>query len=156
MSDGSCASWLLLSCGTGRGPGHLSGLRTNRPAASSVPVASDPRWFLEVTRPGGTLVAAGCLDPRPTPRGRRHIGHRPQLPSFDQLADPAVVRRMAAFLDAGLRPGVVRPEIDTVSLPSTTSSRRIAGSGRGCTPGGRSPLTAGGRMPDVTTAGARP
>lgn len=70
--------------------------------------------LLAATRPGGTLVAAGFLDPRPTPFPRR-----PQLTiisygSFEHTLDAVVVRRMAAFLNAGVRLGALRPAIDKV------------------------------------------
>ncbi|GIL26216.1 zinc-dependent alcohol dehydrogenase family protein [Actinocatenispora comari] len=68
--------------------------------------------LLSATRPGGTLVAAGFLDPRPTP----DPGDTPvtvvDYRAFDHLGDPAVVRRAAAFLDAGVRLGALRPAID--------------------------------------------
>ncbi len=44
----------------------------------------------------------------PPPRGRD--GHRYQ--SFEHTLDPVVVRRMAAFLAAGVRLGALRPAID--------------------------------------------
>jgi NADPH:quinone reductase-like Zn-dependent oxidoreductase len=66
------------------------------------------------TRPGGTLVTAGFLDPRPTPAPQdtalTAFGYR----SFDHTLDPVVVRRMAAFLDAGVRHGALRPAVDKV------------------------------------------
>ncbi len=70
--------------------------------------------LLKAARPGGTLVAAGFLDPRPTPfpggTPLTVFGYR----SFEHTLDAVVVRRMAAFLNAGVRLGAVRPAIDTV------------------------------------------
>lgn len=70
--------------------------------------------LIEATRPGGILVAAGFLDPRPAP----DPGDAPvtivNYRGFDRLADPLVVRRMAAFLVAGVRAGALRPAIDEV------------------------------------------
>ncbi|BCJ28762.1 zinc-binding dehydrogenase [Actinocatenispora sera] len=70
--------------------------------------------LLAATRPGGTLVAAGFLDPRPTP----DPGDAPvtvvDYRAFDHLVDPSVVRRAAAFLDAGVRLGALQPAIDQV------------------------------------------
>jgi len=70
--------------------------------------------LLKAARPGGTLVAAGFLDPRPTPFPAgpplRIFSYR----SFEHTLDPAVVKRMAAFLNAGVRSGALNPAIDTV------------------------------------------
>jgi NADPH:quinone reductase-like Zn-dependent oxidoreductase len=70
--------------------------------------------LVKVARPGGTLVAAGFLDPRPAPfpvgTPLTIYGYR----SFEHTLDPVVVRRMAAFLNAGVRLGALRPAIDTV------------------------------------------
>jgi NADPH:quinone reductase-like Zn-dependent oxidoreductase len=70
------------------------------------------RSLLAATRPGGTVVTAGFLDPRPTP----DPGDAPvavvNYRSFDHLLDPLVVGRTAAFLDAGIRRGALRPAID--------------------------------------------
>lgn len=72
------------------------------------------RELIGAVRPGGTLVAAGYLDPRPTPDPgdvpARVVGYR----GFDRLADPLAVRRMAAFLSAGVRLGALRPAVDRV------------------------------------------
>lgn len=68
----------------------------------------------EATRSDGMLVAAGYLDPRPTPEAGaspvRVVGYR----GFDTLGDPAAVARMAAFLGAGVRQGDLLPAIDAV------------------------------------------
>jgi NADPH:quinone reductase-like Zn-dependent oxidoreductase len=65
-------------------------------------------------RPGATLVVAGFLDPRPTP----FPGGAPltifSYASFEHTLDPVVVTRMAAFLNAGVRLGALRPAIDRV------------------------------------------
>lgn len=70
--------------------------------------------LVQAARPGGTLVAAGFLDPRPTPAPVGNpltiFGYR----SFEHTLDPVVVRRMAAFLNAGVRLGVLRPAVDRV------------------------------------------
>ena len=69
--------------------------------------------LLKAARPGATLVAAGFLDPRPAPFPAtpltiyRYMG-------FEHTLDPVVVRRMAAFLNAGVRLGALRPAIDKV------------------------------------------
>ncbi|MGI5131170.1 zinc-dependent alcohol dehydrogenase family protein [Pseudonocardia sp. CA-107938] len=70
--------------------------------------------LVKAARPGGTLVAAGFLDPRPTPfpmgTPLTIFGYR----SFEHTLDAEVVRRMAAFLNAGVRLGAVRPAVDQV------------------------------------------
>jgi NADPH:quinone reductase-like Zn-dependent oxidoreductase len=70
--------------------------------------------LVRAARPGGTLIAAGFLDPRPTPfptgAPLKFFGYR----SFEHTLDDVVVRRMAAFLNAGVRLGALRPAIDTV------------------------------------------
>lgn len=67
--------------------------------------------LLKAARPGGTLVAAGFLDPRPAPAPADPqlsvIGYR----SFEHTLDPTVVKRMAAFLAAGVRLGALRPAV---------------------------------------------
>ncbi|GAB7070511.1 zinc-dependent alcohol dehydrogenase family protein [Mycobacterium hodleri] len=62
---------------------------------------------------GGTLVTVGWLDPRPAsfPMNPLTI-HR--YASFEHTLDPAAVRRIAAFLNAGLRTGALRPTVDRV------------------------------------------
>ena len=70
--------------------------------------------LIEAGRPGGTLIAAGFLDPRPTPVPADPpltvVGYR----SFEHTVDPVVVKRMAAFLGAGVRLDLVHPVIDRV------------------------------------------
>ena len=60
------------------------------------------------------MVAAGFLDPRPTPfpAGTPLTIFRYQ--SFEHTLDAVVVKRMAAFLNAGVRLGALRPAIDKV------------------------------------------
>ncbi|MFD7873826.1 zinc-dependent alcohol dehydrogenase family protein [Streptomyces sp. NPDC059766] len=70
--------------------------------------------LVQAARPGGILVAAGFLDPRPTP-----FPSGPPLTifnyrSFEHTLDAVVVRRMAAFLNAGVRLGALRPALDKV------------------------------------------
>ncbi|WP_067682809.1 zinc-dependent alcohol dehydrogenase family protein [Nocardia miyunensis] len=62
---------------------------------------------------GGTLITAGWLDPRPAsfPVGALTIY---RYMSFEHTLDPVVVRRIAAFLSAGLRFGALKPTIDKV------------------------------------------
>jgi NADPH:quinone reductase-like Zn-dependent oxidoreductase len=69
--------------------------------------------LIRAGRPGGTLVAAGFLDPRPTPfpRGALTVYN---YRSFEHTLDPVVVGRMAAFLNAGVRLGALRPAVDRV------------------------------------------
>ncbi|MET7985863.1 MULTISPECIES: zinc-dependent alcohol dehydrogenase family protein [unclassified Streptomyces] len=68
--------------------------------------------LLRAARPGGTLVAAGFLDPRPTP----FPGGPPltifSYRSFEHTLDAVVVKRMTAFLNAGVGLGALRPAVD--------------------------------------------
>ncbi|PXW33855.1 UNVERIFIED_CONTAM: NADPH:quinone reductase-like Zn-dependent oxidoreductase [Williamsia faeni] len=68
----------------------------------------------QTARPGGTLVAVGWLDPRPPsfPMTGPLTIHR--YVGFELLADPGAVRRIAAFLAAGVRSGTMQPTIDSV------------------------------------------
>ena len=70
--------------------------------------------LVKAARPGGTLVAAGFLDPRPAPfpTGAPLTIH--SYRSFEHTLDAVVVKRMAAFLNAGVRLGALRPAIDQV------------------------------------------
>ena len=72
------------------------------------------RDLLEAARPDGTLVAAGFLDPRPAPEPASTPLTIFRYRSFEHTLDDIVVKRMAAFLNAGLRLGALRPAIDTV------------------------------------------
>ncbi|ACZ32336.1 Alcohol dehydrogenase zinc-binding domain protein [Xylanimonas cellulosilytica DSM 15894] len=69
-------------------------------------------------RPGGTVLAAGFLDPRPArvPTSPVPTTALPVVAyrSFEHTLDPAVVRRMAVFLDDGLREGALRPVVGEV------------------------------------------
>jgi NADPH:quinone reductase-like Zn-dependent oxidoreductase len=69
--------------------------------------------LIKAVRPGGTLVAAGVLDPRPTPAPEDTAITMIRYRSFEHTLDPVVVRRMAAFLTAGVRLGTICPVIDT-------------------------------------------
>ncbi len=80
-------------------------------------------------RPGGTLVAAGWMDPRPPtfPMGAITI-HR--YMSFEHTLDPTVVARMAAFLGAALRHGALRPTIEReFSLGEVVAAHRFLDEG---------------------------
>ncbi|WP_435134393.1 zinc-dependent alcohol dehydrogenase family protein [Actinacidiphila sp. bgisy144] len=87
--------------------------------------------LVQAVRPGATLVAAGFLDPRPTP-----FPAGPSLTSFsyrgfDLLFDPVVVRRMAAFLSAGLSHGAFQPAIGEVfALDDVAEAHRHVEEGR--------------------------
>ena len=70
--------------------------------------------LLKAARPGGTLVAAGFLDPRPTPAPASASPTIFRYRSFEHTLDDIVVKRMAAFLNAGVRLGALRPAIDKV------------------------------------------
>ncbi|MQY24250.1 zinc-dependent alcohol dehydrogenase family protein [Nocardia macrotermitis] len=62
---------------------------------------------------GGTVITVGWLDPRPASFPANPVTiHR--YASFEHTLDPVVVRRIAAFLGAGLRYGAVQPTIDAV------------------------------------------
>ncbi|WP_218579461.1 zinc-binding dehydrogenase [Phytohabitans houttuyneae] len=63
---------------------------------------------------GGTLAAVGWLDPRPAsfPANPSLTIHR--YMSFADMVDPVTARRVAAFLAAGVRTGVLRPTVDRV------------------------------------------
>jgi NADPH:quinone reductase-like Zn-dependent oxidoreductase len=68
--------------------------------------------LLKAARPGTTLVVAGFLDPRPTPFPSGPPITTYNYRSFEHTLDPVVVRRMAAFLGAGVRLGALRPAVD--------------------------------------------
>ncbi|MBG0566693.1 zinc-dependent alcohol dehydrogenase family protein [Actinoplanes aureus] len=63
---------------------------------------------------GGTLATVGWLDPRPAsfPANPSLTVHR--YMAFADMTDPEIVRRVAAFLAAGVRTGVLRPAVDRV------------------------------------------
>ena len=70
--------------------------------------------LVKAGRPGATLVVAGFLDPRPTPFPSGVPLTIFSYASFEHTLDPVVVKRMAAFLNAGVRLGALRPPIDNV------------------------------------------
>jgi NADPH:quinone reductase-like Zn-dependent oxidoreductase len=70
--------------------------------------------LLKAARPEGTLVAAGFLDPRPTPFPASTPLTIFRYRSFEHTLDDIAVKRMAAFLNAGVRLGALRPAIDKV------------------------------------------
>jgi NADPH:quinone reductase-like Zn-dependent oxidoreductase len=71
--------------------------------------------LLQAARSGGTVVAAGVLDPRPAPPFPDSMPLTTfRYRSFEHTLDDVVVRRMAAFLNAGVRIGALRPAIDKV------------------------------------------
>jgi NADPH:quinone reductase-like Zn-dependent oxidoreductase len=70
--------------------------------------------LLRAARPGGTLVAAGYLDPRPTPFPAGADLTIFRYRSLEHTLDAVAVKRMAAFLNAGVRLGALRPAIDKV------------------------------------------
>ncbi|WP_431885659.1 zinc-dependent alcohol dehydrogenase family protein [Micromonospora wenchangensis] len=63
---------------------------------------------------GGTLATVGWLDPRPAsfPANPSLTIHR--YMSLADMVDPVTARRVAAFLTAGVRIGVLRPVVDRV------------------------------------------
>ncbi len=74
---------------------------------------------------GGTLVTVGWLDPRPAPMPMIAPLTIYRYMSFEHVLNPVVVRRMAAFLTAGLRTGALRPTIDKVfSLDEIVDAHR--------------------------------
>jgi NADPH:quinone reductase-like Zn-dependent oxidoreductase len=70
--------------------------------------------LLKAARAEGTLVVAGFLDPRPTPFPAATPLTVFRYRSFEHTLDAVVVQRMAAFLNAGVRLGALRPAIDKV------------------------------------------
>ena len=74
----------------------------------------DQRDLVKAARPGATLVVAGFLDPRPTPFPAGTPLTIFTYRSFEHTLDAEVVKRMAAFLNAGVRLGVLRPAIGEV------------------------------------------
>lgn len=67
----------------------------------------------KAAKSGGTLVTVGRLDPRPAPYPMDPLTHFRYM-SFEHTLNNVVVRRMAAFLTAGLRTGALRPIVDKV------------------------------------------
>lgn len=67
----------------------------------------------KAARPGGTLVTVGWLDPRPASFPANALTIIRYM-SFEHTLDAVAVRRIAAFLNAGLRIGALRPVVDRV------------------------------------------
>lgn len=63
---------------------------------------------------GRTLVTAGWMDDRPASFPTGWPVTVISYASFEHTTDPAAVRRIAAFLGAGLRTGALRPAVDRV------------------------------------------
>jgi NADPH:quinone reductase-like Zn-dependent oxidoreductase len=88
--------------------------------------------LVAAARAGATLVVAGLLDPRPTPLPtatslRIFNAYR----SFEHTLDPAAVRRMAAFLEAGVRLGTLRPVVEeALALDDVAEAHRRLEAGR--------------------------
>ena len=81
--------------------------------------------LVQAARPGGTLVVAGFLDPRPTPFPASATLTIFRYRSFEHTLDPVVVKRTAAFLNAGVRLGALLPAIATVfSLDDIAEAHR--------------------------------
>jgi NADPH:quinone reductase-like Zn-dependent oxidoreductase len=70
--------------------------------------------LVKAARPGGTLVAAGALDPRPAPFPSSTPLTIFRYRSFEHTLDAVVVKRMVAFLNAGVRFSALRPAVGAV------------------------------------------
>lgn len=70
--------------------------------------------LVAAARPGGTLVAAGFLDPRPVPFPAGAPLTFFSYQSFEHTLDDVVVKRMSAFMNAGVRLGALQPAVDKV------------------------------------------
>jgi NADPH:quinone reductase len=82
-------------------------------------------------KPNGTLVVAGYLDPRPAPFPTKAPLTIYRYMSFEHTLDPTVVRRIAAFLGAGLRTGALRPAVDRVfTLDDVVAAHRYLDQGQ--------------------------
>lgn len=89
------------------------------------------RDLLKAARQGGTLVAAGFLDPRPTPFPAGASLTIFPYRSFEHTLDDVVVKRMAAFLNAGVRLGTLRPAVGEVfALDEIAEAHRHLEQGR--------------------------
>ena len=62
---------------------------------------------------GGTVISVGWSDPRPPTYPSAPVTFVNYM-SFEHTLNPVMVRRIAAFLGAGLRTGALRPTIDRV------------------------------------------
>jgi NADPH:quinone reductase-like Zn-dependent oxidoreductase len=88
------------------------------------------RDLLRATRPHGKLVAAGFLDGRPTPEPLQSTVDVVGFRGFDYLLDPDVLARMNAFMQAAVRLGSLRPELDaTLDLDQVAEAHRRFESG---------------------------
>lgn len=88
---------------------------------------------------GGTLATIGWLDPRPAsfPANPSLTIHR--YMAFADMTEPPTMRRVAAFLAAGVRTGVLRPAVDRVfTLDEVVESHRYLEKG---TPAGKIVVT---------------
>ncbi|HET9171588.1 MAG TPA: zinc-dependent alcohol dehydrogenase family protein [Actinospica sp.] len=86
--------------------------------------------LVNATRPGGTLVVAGFLDPRPTPFPMAAPLTIHSYRGFEHTLDDAVVARMAAFMNAGVRLGALRPAIGKVfGLDDVVEAHRLLEAG---------------------------
>ncbi|MFD7308590.1 zinc-dependent alcohol dehydrogenase family protein [Promicromonospora sp. NPDC059942] len=89
------------------------------------------RDLVEATRRDGVLVPAGFLDARPTPQPADRVRVTDRYRSFEHTTDPVVVRRMAAFLTAGVRLGALTPAVGAVfDLADVVDAHRYLESGR--------------------------
>jgi NADPH:quinone reductase len=81
-------------------------------------------------RPGGALVTVGWLDPRPAPFPMTPLTMYRYM-SFEHTLDDTVVRRIAAFLGAGVRSGVLHPIVDkTFTLDEIVTAHRYLEDGQ--------------------------
>jgi NADPH:quinone reductase-like Zn-dependent oxidoreductase len=80
----------------------------------------------KAARFGGTLVAIGWLDPRPAPFPMNWPLTVFGYMGYEHLLDPVVVRRIEAFLTAGLRTGALRPTVGQVFALDDTVAARTA------------------------------
>lgn len=90
-------------------------------------------------RLGGTLATVGWLDPRPAsfPANPSLTIHR--YMGFADMTEPVTMRRVAAFLAAGIRTGALRPLVDRVlGLDDIVEAHRYLETG---TPAGKIVVT---------------
>jgi NADPH:quinone reductase len=98
----------------------VSDAARNHTAGLGVDIIIDPVMgpglaeLATAARPGGTLLTVGWLDPRPATMPRNAPLTIYRYMSFEHVLDPAVVRRIAAFLTAGLRTGALQPTVARV------------------------------------------
>ncbi|MBV9793795.1 MAG: zinc-dependent alcohol dehydrogenase family protein [Actinobacteria bacterium] len=86
--------------------------------------------LVKAARPEATLVAAGSLDSRPAPFPNAPLTIY-RYRSFAHTLDPVVVKRMAAFLNAGVRLGALRPAVGEVfTLDDVAEAHRHLEQGR--------------------------